>query len=78
MSSKGIASQACFAFLRRNAFHYIFHFVLVLNMSVKCMKVQSRAVGFSLFSFCFQVVILETNDRYLEKAKSNTSCVSIE
>ena len=44
--SKGIASQVCFAFLGKNAFHYVFHFILDLNISVKCIKVQSRAVGF--------------------------------
>jgi len=46
MPSKGIASQVCISFLGKNGFHYIFHLILDLNISVKCMKVQSRAVGF--------------------------------
>lgn len=43
---KGVASQVCFAFLGNNAFHYGLNFVLNLNISEICIKMQSRAVGF--------------------------------
>lgn len=46
MPSKGTASKVCFAFLGKNAFHYLFNFILNLNISEICIKMQSRAVGF--------------------------------